>query len=395
MTEIETRGYPHSAGSVTILRISLLRLTKLPMKLHCRPTGIAATAALVCLLGGFWSVPVLAHSGAQTPKKSSARVAQKPAAKASYSSQASRARAKALAKARLAARLRLARDSAVPRFKTDATGTVVPDLHAAAAIIYDPQTHQVLWEENSHDQRSIASITKVMTAVVFIESDPDMAQVVTVDRADTTAASVTHLRAGQQVTVHDLLHLLLISSDNAAARALARVSPWGPAGFVARMNEKSVELGLQNTSYADPSGLDADNVSSAYDMARLIAYASSDERISGIMRKPEATVMLSRRAVRIHSTNQLLSRADMEGNVLGAKTGFIGRSGYCLATLLKLPQVNQPIAVVVLGARSNAGRFAEVRNLFTWLTTKAQDLLVKKDHEKPEGGSLDQPPYPR
>jgi D-alanyl-D-alanine endopeptidase (penicillin-binding protein 7) len=269
----------------------------------------------------------------------------------------------------------------VPRYKTDASGAIVPDLHAAAAIIYNPETHQVIWEENSQDKRSIASITKVMTAVVFVESEPDMSQVVTMDRADTAAASMTHLRPGQQVSVRDLLHLLLIASDNAAARALARVSPWGPAGFVARMNEKATELGLQSTTYADPSGLDQDNVSSAYDMARLIAYAASDERISEIMRKPEFTVTLSRRPLTIHSTNQLLSRADMEGNVLGAKTGFIGRSGYCLATVLKLPQVNQPVAVVVLGARSNAGRFAEVRNLFTWLTTKTQDLLSKQDDE--------------
>ena len=395
MTEIENRGLARGAGSVTILRIALTLVPKLPMNRHCRPTGFAATVALVCLLGGFSSGQSFAGSTAQPPKKPATRSVQKPAARAVYSSQASRARAEALQKARVAARVRLTRDTAVPRFKTDASGTVVPDLHAAAAIIYDPQTHQVIWEENSHDQRSIASITKVMTAVVFIESDPDVAQVVTVDRGDTTAASTTHLRAGHQVSVHDLLHLLLISSDNAAARALARVSPWGPAGFVARMNEKAIELGLQNTSYADPSGLDADNVSSAYDMARLISYASSDDRISEIMRKPEATVMLSRRPVVIHSTNQLLSRADMEGNVLGAKTGFIGRSGYCLATLLKMPQVNQPVAVVVLGARSNAGRFAEVRNLVTWLTTKAQDLLIKKDHEEPGPQSSDQPPYPR
>jgi D-alanyl-D-alanine endopeptidase (penicillin-binding protein 7) len=344
-----------------------------------------ALAALVCLLGVSQASPAAAHRAA----------ARKPPAKTTYSSQASKARARALDRARVAARVRLARDTAVPHFKTDATGAVVPDLRAAAAIIYDPQTSQVIWEENSHDQRSIASITKVMTSVVFVETDPDQSQVVTVERADTYAASTTRLRAGQQVSVRDLMHLLLIASDNAAARALARVSPWGPAGFVSRMNEKAIELGLQNTSYADPSGLDADNVSSAYDMARLISYASSDDRIAEIMRKPEATVRLTGRPVTIHSTNLLLSRADMEGNVLGAKTGFIGRSGYCLATLLRLPQVNQPVAVVVLGARSNAARFAEVRNLFTWLTTKAQDLL-KKDHEPPDGpSSPDQPSYPR
>jgi D-alanyl-D-alanine endopeptidase (penicillin-binding protein 7) len=221
-----------------------------------------------------------------------------------------------------------------------------------------------------------------MTAVVFVESEPDMSEVVTVERSDTYAASTTHLRANYKVSVHDLLHLMLISSDNAAARALARVSPWGPAGFVARMNERAAELGLQSTTYADPSGLDAANVSSAYDMARLIAFAASNERISEIMRKPEYTLPLGKRPITIHSTNRLLKRTDLEDSVLGGKTGFIGQSGYCLATLLKLPSVNQQVAVVVLGARSNTARFTEVRNLMNWLSGRTNDLLGKKDDQQ-------------
>ena len=93
------------------------------------------------------------------------------------------------------------------------------------------------------------------------------------------AASTTYLRAREHVTPNDLLNLLLIGSDNAAARALARVSPFGSAGFIDRMNAKAAELGLQSTHYADPSGLLATNVSSAYDMARLISYAANDERM--------------------------------------------------------------------------------------------------------------------
>jgi serine-type D-Ala-D-Ala endopeptidase (penicillin-binding protein 7) len=347
-----------------------------------RLSGPPATVVAVCLSIGLLAGSAVAKPPSRSSQSAASKSRQKTVAKSTYSRQASKARTARLLRARVAARVRMARETPIPRYKTDANGALVPDLHAAAAIIYNPETHQVLWEENSQDKRSIASITKVMTAVVFIESDPDMSQVVTVERADVMGASTTHLRAGYQVSAHDLFHLLLISSDNAAARALARVSPWGPAGFVARMNEKATELGLQSTTYADPSGLDAENVSSAYDMARLISYASSDERISEIMRKPEYTLTLGRRALSIHSTNQLLSRADMEGSVLGAKTGFIGRSGYCLATLLKMPQVNQPVAVVVLGARSNAGRFNEVRNLFTWMTAKAHDLLGKKEQEQ-------------
>jgi D-alanyl-D-alanine endopeptidase (penicillin-binding protein 7) len=254
---------------------------------------------------------------------------------------------------------------------------MVPDIRAAAAIIYNPETNEVLWESNSQDQRSIASITKVMTATVFLENAPDLTVPVTVARSDTFQASTTHLRANDNVSVDDLLHLLLIASDNAAARALARVSPYGSEGFIRRMNEKAAELGLENTHYADPSGLLSDNVSSAYDMARLITHASGDERIASVMRTNEYTVRTAKgRTVTFHSTNHLLGRTDVE--VRAGKTGFISKAGYCLATLLRIPQSDQQVAVVVLGARSNAGRFMETRNLFSWLSTKASTLLAAK-----------------
>jgi D-alanyl-D-alanine endopeptidase (penicillin-binding protein 7) len=265
-------------------------------------------------------------------------------------------------------------DTVVPRYKVDAGGDLVPDVRAAAAIIYDPDTNQVLWEENSQSQRSIASITKVMTATVFLETDPDPTEVVTIARGDVSRASTTYLRSNDRVTVDDLLHLLLIASDNAAARVLARISPHGSAGFIERMNEKAAELGLESTRYADPSGLLPDNVSSAYDMALLIAYASADERIASLMRLPEYTVRTSRRSVTFRNTNHLLGREDVD--VRAGKTGFISKSGYCLATLLRLPQTGRRVAVVVLGARSNAGRFMETRNLFKWLTAKTPTIFA-------------------
>jgi len=265
-------------------------------------------------------------------------------------------------------------ESILPRYKVDASGDLVPDVRAAAAIIYDPETNQILWEENSQSQRSIASITKMMTATVFFENNPDLTQPVTVAKSDVFHASTTHLRANDHVTVDDLLHLLLIASDNAAARALARVSPYGSEGFVGRMNEKAAELGLESTRYADPSGLLSENVSSAYDMARLITHLSGDERIASIMRTPEYTVYSSRRAITFRSTNHLLGRPDVD--VLAGKTGFISQAGYCLATLLRLPQSGQQVAVVVLGARSNAGRFMETRNLFSWLSNKASTIFA-------------------
>ena len=114
-------------------------------------------------------------------------------------------------------------------------------------------------------------------------------------------------------------------------------------------------------------------MSSAYDLARLITYVSGDDRIASIMRTPEYTVSTGRRAVTFRSTNHLLGRADVE--VRAGKTGFISKSGYCLATLLRLPQSTQQVAVVVLGARSNAGRFMETQNLFNWMSNKAASAV--------------------
>ena len=114
--------------------------------------------------------------------------------------------------------MRQLQDAMTPRYKTDVNGDLVPDVRAAAAIIFNPVTGQVLWEENAQDKRSIASITKVMTAVVFLEDNPDLSEVVTVERSDVYAASTTYLRANERITLDDVLHLTLIASDNAAAR---------------------------------------------------------------------------------------------------------------------------------------------------------------------------------
>jgi D-alanyl-D-alanine endopeptidase (penicillin-binding protein 7) len=340
----------------------------------------------------FWIGPIvlaaLVAVGSLPAEAGQARIPKRPPSKTAkssiqrrtaYSAARAQTRRSKLASARATAMAREMAE-ALPRYKVDASGDLVPDLRAAAAIIYDPETNQVLWEENSQSQRSIASITKVMTATVFLENDPDLSQPVTMARSDVFQASTTHLRANDKVTADDLLHLLLIASDNAAARALARVSPQGSDGFVQRMNEKAQELGLQTTHYADPSGLLSDNMSSAYDMARLITHASEDDRISSVMRTSEYSVSTANhRVITFHSTNHLLGRTDVD--VRAGKTGFISKAGYCLATLLRMPDNGQQVAVVVLGARSNAGRFMESRNLLNWVSSKASTLFAPKSQQ--------------
>jgi D-alanyl-D-alanine endopeptidase (penicillin-binding protein 7) len=188
-----------------------------------RPTLIPRALCLlatVIVLG----LPSDSQAGQQKASRSSGTSTKKlslkktPAASRYSASSARKRRA-----ARAAAAARALRDAQEPRFKLDASGALVPDIRAEAAIIYDTATGNVLWESNSNNQRSIASITKVMTAAVFLESSPDLSETVVIDRSDVRAASTTYLRAGYTVTKGDLLHLTLIASDNAAARALARV----------------------------------------------------------------------------------------------------------------------------------------------------------------------------
>ena len=293
--------------------------------------------------------------------------------KKTYSATTARNRRAQLARARAAARARELRDVQTPRFRVDEFGREVPDVRAEAAIIYNPQTNEVLWEEHAQDQRSMASITKVMTALVFLDSGADLATPLTVQRSDVSRASTTYLRNGYKLTAQDLLNLLLVGSDNAAARALARISPYGSDGFIDKMNEKAATLGLTTTHYADPSGLLAENVSSAFDLARLIAYAAADERIGAIMRKTSYQTYSGKSLISAHSTNQIVRSGDID--VVGGKTGFISRSGYCLATLLRLPETGQQVAFVVLGAKSNASRFWETRHLFNWMSTSSKALL--------------------
>ena len=248
----------------------------------------------------------------------------------------------------------------------------VPRVRAQAAIILDPVTGETLWERNSRDLRSIASITKVMTVMLFLEQKPTLSREVVISRRDVRRASTTYLRRGERVTLEDLVHLALVASDNAAARALARVSPWGTKRFITRMNARAAELGLQQTRFTDPSGLGEGNVSSAYDVSRLIAEASERPQVSEVMRKRSYRIRTSRRARTIRSTNKLLgTRVD----VMAGKTGYIDEAGYCLATLVQLED-ERLVSIVVLGATSNSGRFTDARRLVDWLSTQASVLLT-------------------
>ncbi len=234
-------------------------------------------------------------------------------------------------------------------------------LTAKSALVLDLDKGTVLYDKNSEEVRSIASLTKLMTAMVFLECGVDLFDTITIGRGDARASAKSHLRPGETFYLIDLLHASLMPSDNRATRALVRATGLSPQEFVERMNQKADSLGLVNTQFSDPTGLDADNVSTAWETAQLLKVALSYPLISQITTKTSYKFFCINKRRRMHQLNNSnrLLRSDYE--VLGGKTGFIGRSGWCLAVMLK--NIEERLCVVVLGAASNVRRFAEARHI--------------------------------
>jgi D-alanyl-D-alanine endopeptidase (penicillin-binding protein 7) len=235
-------------------------------------------------------------------------------------------------------------------------------LRSGVALVIDQSTDEVLFSKNDTAVQPIASITKLMTALVFIETGESLRTVVEIEPEDREDASRTIFRAGEDVTAHDLLFASLLNSDNVAARGLVKASGLTPPEFVARMNRKARLLGLADTHFEDPTGLDPRNVSTALDCAALVGSATRDPFLRTILMTREHSFRTDRRLHTIHSTNRLLLATD---KIVVGKTGFISEAGYCFASCFD--SAGRDLAVVVLGARSPSARFREANDLIKWV----------------------------
>ena len=230
---------------------------------------------------------------------------------------------------------------------------------ARNAVVLDPATNEILFDKNASAAVPIASLSKLMTTLVFLEQKPDLDQVVEVTREDLEGAGHTQLRNLEQASLRDLLHMSLMCSDNAATWVLARESGIPREDLLAAMNRKAVDLGLARTRFVEFTGLDERNVSTAVDCARLLRAAAANETIQEIMttRAYEFRGEYRQRARRhaFSNTNRLLYG---RYEVLGGKTGFIVEAGYCVATWIHTQ--GRDLIAVALGAPTPATRFADV-----------------------------------
>jgi D-alanyl-D-alanine endopeptidase (penicillin-binding protein 7) len=238
-------------------------------------------------------------------------------------------------------------------------------LKSKAAVVLDPEKSEVLFRKNMERELPVASLTKLMSALVFLGTHPDLDGFTTITAADANCRGTSELKVGETVTFINLLHASLMSSSNRATRALARASGLSPSEFVARMNRKARQLGLASTFFCEPTGLDDGNTSSALDCARLLYIALQDSVIASISGKTEhgfVSLDRSRSRHRILSTNKLLFNSL---KVRGSKTGHNGASGWCLGTVLE-GEDGQEIVAVVLGAPTKHSRLEDIRSVVQW-----------------------------
>ncbi len=262
--------------------------------------------------------------------------------------------------------LPLATDRTTPPPKKIVSNSFGVVTSADSSIVVDVESGATLYAEKPDDVRPMGSITKLMTAVVFLDSNPDLAKRVKLIDEDYVGGGRTYLKFDDEVTLRDVLGTAIVGSDNTAAHSLARLSGLSGEDFVKRMNEKTKELRMAQTVFVDPSGISSQNVSTARDLSQLLLAASRSDVLKSFMMSSSLTVTQSSGfSVNIESTNLLLGpEANSDYEVVAGKTGYIPQAGYCLATVIK--HDGNEVVIIVLGAQKIDDRFTDAKNLAVW-----------------------------
>ena len=242
---------------------------------------------------------------------------------------------------------------------------VTPKLASSSVAVIDQTTGDVLYEKNANLVVPIASITKLMTAMVALDAQPSLAETLTVSEADVDTLKGTHSRlsVGTQLTREEMLRLALMSSENRASSALSRHYPGGRSAFVAAMNQKARELGLTETHFSDPTGLTPANVSSARDLVKMVGAAHQYPLIREFSTSEEHQVAIKGRAQTFRNTNALVKS---DSWIIGlSKTGYISEAGKCLVMQVWLN--NKPTIIVLLDSWGKVTRIADAQRIKRWI----------------------------
>jgi D-alanyl-D-alanine endopeptidase (penicillin-binding protein 7) len=256
-------------------------------------------------------------------------------------------------------------------------------LASNVALVMDPSNSHVLFQKNANIALPIASITKLMTGMVVIESHQDMNEVIQVtdDDVDRLRFSSSRLRVGSRLPRSKMLHIALMSSENRAASALGRNYPGGIQAFVAAMNAKAKELGMTSTHYVDSTGLSSENVASARDLAKLLLAASRYPILCQYTTDTRYVVEPGGRTLQYANSNRLVNNPDWEIGI--QKTGFINEAGHCLVMQANID--GRSVVMIFLDSKGKYSRLADAKRIRKWLEKNPPAQSVATTARRVEG----------
>jgi D-alanyl-D-alanine endopeptidase (penicillin-binding protein 7) len=246
----------------------------------------------------------------------------------------------------------------------------MPKLGSAFAVIYDEQGQRPLYTKNADKVVPIASITKLMTAMVILDANLPLDEPISIEAEDRDRLKGTRSRMsnGMMLTRGELLKLALMASENRAAAALARTYPGGTQVVLAMMNAKARELGMDSTRFTDPTGLRSENVSTARDLVKMVMAARRYELIQQYSTSHSHVVNVDgRRSLRFSNTNPLVRSASWEIGL--SKTGYISEAGRCLVMQAKILQ--RPVVIVLLDSWGKRTRVGDANRIKQWMENAA------------------------
>lgn len=243
------------------------------------------------------------------------------------------------------------------------------DLKSNVALVMDQATGETVISKNIHEVHPVASITKLMTALVILDTQAPLTTRIEITEQDIDAerGSRSRLKVGTELIRNDLLHLALMASENRAAHALGRTFPGGMAAFVEAMNAKARELGMLSTRFTDPTGLSSANVSTAGDLVKLVRETHRYTLIRQYSTSASHQVNVLGRNVMFRNTNRLIASEQWEISL--SKTGFINEAGRCLVMQARIQ--GRPVVIVLLDSWGKLSRIGDANRIMKWLTSSA------------------------
>ena len=249
-------------------------------------------------------------------------------------------------------------------------------VQSGSALVVALGGEDALFQKNANLVAPIASITKLMTAMVVLDSSPSLQASITIsdDDVDTLRGSRSRLHVGSVITRETALLLALMSSENRAANALARHYPGGMPAFLAAMNVKAQALGMRDTRFEDPTGLNSNNVSTAHDLAKMVAAAHRYPLIRELSTTPEATVEIGGRELAYRNTNPLVKSSAWDVGL--SKTGYIHEAGKCLVMQARV--ADQPVVIVLLDSVGKLTRVGDANRIKRWMESTQTHTQVSR-----------------